>query len=226
MLTGKASQRAFRGLLLVYSALSGMMVSDDFNVKARCIAPAQDITEMDAESSTALSDEIVHEAETTRPGETVETTLTELEAVGNLHDEVLTGKVTVEESCMSQELMRISEKLDVKKQSIQASRTAELWLQFMNMMDILRMFLKGERMGIGELHIQAMYEMMPYFVASGTTCTRNAYMYTCSRCTTFMKPTQRFPNTSIKGLTLYADQIGSGPYFPLILSLSKSSCGT
>ena len=85
-----------------------MIVLDEFNVKAPCISPAQDITEMDAESSTALSDEIVHEAETTRPGETVEeTTLTELGAIGNLHDEVLTGKVTVEEACMSQELMRI-----------------------------------------------------------------------------------------------------------------------
>ena len=57
--------------------------------------------------------------------------------------------------------MRIIERLDVKKQSIQASRTAKLWLQFMKMVDILRIFLKGERMGIWELHIQAMYEMMP-----------------------------------------------------------------
>ena len=69
---------------------------------------------MEAISSTALPDEIIHEAETTRPGETIETTLTYLEAVGNLHDEVLTGKVTVEEACMSQEVMRIIERLDVK----------------------------------------------------------------------------------------------------------------
>ena len=88
MLTGKAVQRAFRGLLLADSALSAMIVSDEFSVKAPCIAPAQDITEMEAESSTALPGEIVHEAETTRPGETVETTLTDLEAVGNLRDEV------------------------------------------------------------------------------------------------------------------------------------------
>ena len=100
MLTGKAVQRAFRGLLLIDSALSGMIISDEFNVKAPCIAPAQDITEMEAESSTALPDEIVHEAKTTRLGETVGTTLTDLEAVRNLHDEVLTGKVTIEEACM------------------------------------------------------------------------------------------------------------------------------
>ena len=100
MLTGKAVRRAFRGLFLVDSALNAIIVSDEFNVKAPCIAPAQDITEMEAESSTALPGEFVHEAETTRPGETVETTLTDLEAVGNLHDDVLTGKVTVGEACM------------------------------------------------------------------------------------------------------------------------------
>ena len=68
---------------------------------------------------------------------------------------------------MSQDLMKIIERLDVKKQSIQVSRTAKLWLQFMKMMDILRMFLKGELMGTWELHIQAMYDMMPYLAASG-----------------------------------------------------------
>ena len=143
MLTGKAVQRAFRGLLQVDAALCAMIVSDEFNVKAPCIAPAQDITEMEDESSTALPDRIVHEAETTRSGDTGEITPTDLEAVGNLFDEVLTGKVTVEEACMSQKLTRIIERLDVKKQYIQASRTAKLWLHFIKMMDIWHMFLKG-----------------------------------------------------------------------------------
>ena len=58
--------------------------------------------------------------------------------------------------------------------AVQRACTAKLWLQFMKMMDILRMFLKGERMGIWALHIQAMYEMMPCLAASRhnlyTTC--------------------------------------------------------
>ena len=100
MLTGKAVQRLFRGLLLVDSAVSAMIVSDEFNVKATCIATAQDITQKEDESSTAHTDQIVPEAETTRSGDTGETTPTDLEAVGNVFDEVLTGKVTVEEACM------------------------------------------------------------------------------------------------------------------------------
>ena len=51
MLTGKAVQREFRGLLQVDSSLSAMIVSDEFNVQAPCIAPAQDITEMEDYSS-------------------------------------------------------------------------------------------------------------------------------------------------------------------------------
>ena len=43
----------------------------------------------------------------------IETTLTYLEAVGNLHDDV-TGEVTLEKACITQELMRITESIDVK----------------------------------------------------------------------------------------------------------------
>ena len=108
MLTGKAVQRAFRGLLQVDSSLSAMIFSDEFNVKATCTAPAQDTTEMEAESSTALPDQTVLEAETTRSGDTGETTPTDLEAVRNMFDEILTGKVTAEEACMSQELAHLA----------------------------------------------------------------------------------------------------------------------
>ena len=37
----------------------------------------------------------------------------------------------------------------------------------MKMMDTLRMFLKGERMDIWALHIQTMYETMPYLAVYG-----------------------------------------------------------
>ena len=50
----------------------------------------------------------------TRPGETGETTQTDREAVGNLHDENLNSIVTVEEAYLSHELTRIIERLDVK----------------------------------------------------------------------------------------------------------------
>ena len=177
------------------------------------------------DESSARPDQIVHEAETTRSWETGETTPTDLEAVGNLFDEVLTGKGSVEDACMSQELTRIIERLDVKKQSIQASRTTKLWLQFMKMMDILRMLLTGERMGIWELQIQGMYDMMPYLAASGHNLYPKCIHVYMQQMHKLHEPIQGCPDTSTNDSTLYADQIGSGQDFPLILSLSKSSCG-
>ena len=206
--------------------MKNMIVSDEFNVKETCTAPAQDITEMEAESPTALPNEIVNEAEMTRPGETVETALTDLEAVGHLHDEVLTGKATVEETCMSQELMRINERLDVKKQSIQASRTGNLWLQFMKMMGICRMFLIGERMGIWELHIQAMYEMMPNLVASRHNLYMKCIHVYLQQMHTLHETHPEVSRHFDQGLHVVrrSDRFWAG--LPLILSLSKSSCGS
>ena len=202
-----------------------MIVSDEFNVKAPCIAPAQHITDMEVESSTALPDKIVHEAETTRSGETGETTPTYHEAVGNQYDEVLTGKATVEEAGMSQELTRITERLDVKKQSIQASRTAKLWLQFMKIMDILRMFLKGERMDIWALHIQAMDGVLPYVAASGHNLFAKCIHVYLQQMHKLHETHPEVSRHFGQGLHVVrrSDRFWAG--LPPILSLSKSSCG-
>ena len=55
MLTGKSVQLVFRAMLLVDAPLSVLIVSDEFNVKTPCIAPAQDITEVEAGSSSNTS---------------------------------------------------------------------------------------------------------------------------------------------------------------------------
>ena len=47
------------------------------------------------------------------------------------------------------------------------SRTAALWLQYMEMVNILRTSIKVERTANWELHHQAVSEMLPYFAASG-----------------------------------------------------------
>ena len=57
-------------------------------------------------------------------------------------------------------------------------RTAQLWLQYMKMIDILRRFIKAERIGNWNLHLQAVQEMLPYFAASGHNLyAKSAYMY-------------------------------------------------
>ena len=56
--------------------------------------------------------------------------------------------------------------------------TSTLWFQYMDMIDILRTFLKDERTGNWKLHLQSMYDMLPYFVASGHNLYgKSAYIY-------------------------------------------------
>lgn len=72
------------------------------------------------------------------------------------------------EVCTSKTLDKISSKLKEKQQSIlRNTRTGALWIEYMKMMDILRRFIKGERTGNWLLHLQALYEMLPYFAAAG-----------------------------------------------------------
>ena len=133
--------------------------------------------------------------------------------------------MTVEEACMSQDLTRRIERLDVKKQSIQASRTAKLWLHFMKMMDILRMFLKGDRMGIWALHIQAMYDMMPYVAASGHNLDTKCILVYLQQIHKLHETHPEVSRHFDQGFHVVRRSDRFWVELPLILSLSKYSCG-
>ena len=48
----------------------------------------------------------------------------------------------------------------------------------MQAIDILRKFIKAERTGNWELHFQAVYDMLPFFTASGHNLyAKSAYLY-------------------------------------------------
>lgn len=46
------------------------------------------------------------------------------------------------------------------------NRTALLWLQYLDMVDILCMFIKAQRTGNWRLHLQALSQMLPYLAAA------------------------------------------------------------
>ena len=73
--------------------------------------------------------------------------------------------------------MRIKGKLDDLKQTM-TTRTAMLWLQYMDMVSILQSFLKAQRMANWKLHLQTVQDMLPYFAASGHSLyAKSAYVY-------------------------------------------------
>ncbi|WAR13479.1 hypothetical protein MAR_027659 [Mya arenaria] len=60
------------------------------------------------------------------------------------------------------------------KSSLGSNRTAQLWLQYMDMVAILKRFIKAVRTGNWELHLMTMKEMLPFFAAAG----RHLYLKT------------------------------------------------
>ena len=77
-------------------------------------------------------------------------------------------KMSVEEVSASGVLDVIHQRGNTHRdRTIGTSRTAALWLQYMEMVKILRTSIKVERTANWELHLQAVLEMLPYFAASG-----------------------------------------------------------
>lgn len=53
-----------------------------------------------------------------------------------------------------------------------------MWLQYMDMVDILRKYIRAKRTGNWELHLQTVSEMLPYLAASGhNNYTKSALLY-------------------------------------------------
>ena len=66
----------------------------------------------------------------------------------------------------SPDMQRFCDIMLAQKNSLLISKNSKLWFQYMEMLDILRKFLKAERTGNWKLHLQAMHEMFPYLAAS------------------------------------------------------------
>ncbi len=61
---------------------------------------------------------------------------------------------------------------------MKGSRTAQLWLEYLEMLDILKRFIKGERTGDWLLHLQSLLDMLPFFAATGHNAyAKSTYMY-------------------------------------------------
>ena len=82
--------------------------------------------------------------------------------------DLLGTKKTTEEVCASGVLDAIKERARNKATMLaESSRTAALWIQYMNMIDILRSFIRAERTSNWELHLRTLTEMLPYLAAAG-----------------------------------------------------------
>ena len=168
MMTGKAIARAVRGHLIVDAALNALILSDVLGVPLP--QPSAEPHEVEETNEAAVSPD----DEPTADG----TGNTDLDELAALHKNLMEGSVSAEEFCQADVLTSIKELLRAKTESLKSYRTATLWLQYMEMVDILRKFVRAERIGNWALHLEAVSEMLPYLAASGHNLyTKSAHLY-------------------------------------------------
>ena len=152
MLTGKAIARAVRAHLLVDAALNGLLLANALGVPLSLQSSSED-----EEADVAIFEETAAIVDTNRD-------LDEAYAIyGNLMEET----ISVYEVCSTDVIQRITNILKEKIDSLKSSRTAALWLQYMNMVDILRQYIRAERTGNWALHLECISKMLRYLAASG-----------------------------------------------------------
>ena len=91
---------------------------------------------------------------------------------------LLEKKQTVENFCKNQRLQQLIQTLNVKKNDLKDFKTAALWLQYLEMVELLHTFIKAERTGNWSLHLQCIHSMLPYFASAGHNLyAKSAYIY-------------------------------------------------
>jgi len=146
MMSGKAVSMAVRGHLLLFAALSSVLLAKSLN----------------------LPQPYSHEIATDNP---------QLEELQQLYQSLMKKEKTVSDVCSSEILARIQAILNEKKSSM-AGRTSKLWLQYLEIVQLLMMFIREERTGNWTLHLHMVAQMLPYLASSGHSMyTKSARVY-------------------------------------------------
>ncbi|CAG2249501.1 unnamed protein product [Mytilus edulis] len=107
------------------------------------------------------------------PKSTLETT--EMKEIDELYSQLSSGELSASEAGESDVLKNLEATVRRKTEILKQSRTAKLWLQYSEMVQVLRQFIIAERTGNWPIHLQ---EKLPFLAASGHNLyTKTAYVY-------------------------------------------------
>ena len=95
-----------------------------------------------------------------------------------LYERLMAGDIGIAEIYSDSLLDTAKERVDIKKKELANHPTARLWLQYMDMVALLRQFIEAERTGNWEVHLQSLRDMLPFYAVAG----HNLYTYICNRC--------------------------------------------
>ena len=93
-------------------------------------------------------------------------------------DKLLDGIISVTELGENNAVKTLNKRIQAFKDSFDQNRTAKLWIECMNMIDLLRQFITAERSGHWLLHLKSLQQMLPYLAASGHNLhVKSAHVY-------------------------------------------------
>ena len=93
-------------------------------------------------------------------------TLTSLDT-STVFANVLDGYLPPEDLSHDPQLKQLENFLKQRCQDLLTQRTAKLWFQYLDMVGMLLKFIRAERLGLWDLHLQSAVEMLPFLAASG-----------------------------------------------------------
>ncbi|MCG8047094.1 MAG: hypothetical protein N0E48_15920, partial [Candidatus Thiodiazotropha endolucinida] len=181
MLNGKAVARALRGHFLVDNALHALLVANIYGVETPFETARQELSKETSTSDLCLNVSDIDIPDGTVEASTSESYLTRQEMVKGLKgtfESLVTGTVTPRAVYADERLNLVCQQLKQKKDDLKQYPTAALWIQYMEMIDILRTFITAERTGNWELSLHSLQQMLPYFAAAGHNLyLKSVYVY-------------------------------------------------
>ena len=101
-------------------------------------------------------------------------TNSDLKAAESLYDELMAMTKDAKEVAKDEAIARIQAICDGHVETLAKDPTASLWIQYLDMIWILRKFIRAEWLGNWYLHIEAVSDMLPYLAASGDSLYANS----------------------------------------------------
>ena len=106
------------------------------------------------------------------------TVLDDFTTATTVFQELMSGTGQDIESPLPEAIHRLTAMVESFKSSLTEYPTAQLWLQYLNMVELLYQFLRSERTGNWNLHVQVLRDMLPYMAAAGHSLyTKSVYIY-------------------------------------------------
>eukprot|EP00745_Piridium_sociabile_P030472 TRINITY_DN50548_c0_g4_i3.p1 TRINITY_DN50548_c0_g4~~TRINITY_DN50548_c0_g4_i3.p1 ORF type:complete len:817 (-),score=203.09 TRINITY_DN50548_c0_g4_i3:38-2488(-) len=179
-------ERAVRGRhLLVDTALNALLTAEAFEAPQLLIQYDEEVEtsalgEERADSVSSVAESLTLPSESTAPVPILDEDLGDdsLNEALNILESLMSDSMSAKDAVQQEVFTTISSKLAATREGLSRNRTASLWLQYMDMIDILRMSIKAERIGDFDLHLASVRSMLPFLAASGHIhYTKSAWLY-------------------------------------------------